>query len=66
MHDLRSSTGRTAPEIARSYRIVRAVFGLPTLWSRIEALDNRVPAAIQTEMLLDIVEEEPLEEQLAG
>ena len=54
VHDMRARTGRTAPEIARSYRIVRDVFGLPALWSGIEALDNRVPAAVQTEMLLDI------------
>jgi glutamate dehydrogenase len=54
VHDMRARTGRTVPEIARSYRIVRDVFGLPALWNGIEALDNRVPAAVQTEMLLDI------------
>src|SRR3954462_1445547 len=48
IHDMRARTGRTAPEIARSYRIVRDVFGLPALWSGIEALDSRVPAAVQT------------------
>jgi glutamate dehydrogenase len=31
------------------------VFDLPALWAGIEALDNLVPAAVQTEMLLDIV-----------
>ena len=54
VHDLRAQTGRAAAEIARGYRIVRAVFGLPALWEAIEALDNIVPAALQTEMLLDI------------
>jgi glutamate dehydrogenase len=55
VHDMRARTGRTSPEIACSYRIVRDVFALPALWSGIEELDNRVPAAVQTEMLLDIV-----------
>jgi glutamate dehydrogenase len=55
VHDMRARTGRSAPEIARSYRILRDVFGLPALWSGIEALDNRVPAAVQTEMMLDII-----------
>jgi glutamate dehydrogenase len=55
VQDMRARTGRTPPEIACSYRIVRDVFGLAALWSGIEALGNRVPAAVQTEMLLDIV-----------
>ena len=54
IHDMRARTGREAPDIARSYRIVREAFALPALWARIEALDNRVPAAMQTEMLLDV------------
>ncbi|HEV8678346.1 MAG TPA: NAD-glutamate dehydrogenase, partial [Stellaceae bacterium] len=54
VHDLRERTGRPAPDIARSYRIVRDVLDLPALWRQIEALDNAVPAALQTEMLLDI------------
>jgi glutamate dehydrogenase len=52
--DLRAATGAAAADIARSYRIVRAVFALPELWSAIEALDGIVPARMQTEMLLDI------------
>ena len=54
VHDMRARTGREPPDIARGYRIVRDVFELPSLWNRIEALDNQVPAAVQTEMLLDI------------
>jgi glutamate dehydrogenase len=51
---MRARTGRGAAEAARSYRIVREVFELPTLWGQIEALDNKVTARAQTEMLLDI------------
>ncbi len=41
---MRARTGRTAPEIARAYMIVREVFELPRLWAEIEALDNKVAA----------------------
>ncbi|HVB15767.1 MAG TPA: NAD-glutamate dehydrogenase [Stellaceae bacterium] len=54
VHDLRARTGHDAADIARSYRIVREVFALPVLWAEIEALDNRVPGRLQSEMLLDI------------
>jgi glutamate dehydrogenase len=54
IHDMRARTGREAPEVARSYRIVRDAFGLPQLWAQIEALDNRVAARLQLEMLLDV------------
>ena len=52
--DLRARTGRSASDIARAYLIVREIYQLPQLWAEIEALDNRVPARLQTEMLLDI------------
>jgi len=51
---LSEQTGASAPEIARAYTIVRDVFGLRTLWDRIEALDTKVPAALQTRMMLEI------------
>jgi glutamate dehydrogenase len=54
VHDLRARTGREAADIARGYRIVRDAFALPALWAQIEALDNAVAAAMQTELLLDI------------
>jgi glutamate dehydrogenase len=56
VHDLRARTGRSAPEIARSYTIVREIFELRGLWAEIEALDNKVAARVQTEMLLEIAE----------
>ncbi|HTZ36127.1 MAG TPA: NAD-glutamate dehydrogenase [Stellaceae bacterium] len=54
VHDLAARSGRGAAEIARAYRIVREAFRLPALWGAVEALDNRVPAALQYEMLLDV------------
>jgi glutamate dehydrogenase len=52
--DMRARTGRSAPEIARAYLIVRESFELRRLWAEIEALDNEVPARSQAEMLLEI------------
>jgi glutamate dehydrogenase len=51
--DMRARTGRAPPEIARAYRIVREVFELRAAWANIEALDNRIAAGVQSEMLLD-------------
>ncbi|MBT5752512.1 MAG: NAD-glutamate dehydrogenase, partial [Rhodospirillaceae bacterium] len=50
IQDMGEKTGRSEADIARAYSIVRDVFGMLTLWSDIEALDNKVPAAVQTEM----------------
>jgi glutamate dehydrogenase len=52
--EMRTRTGRTAPEATRAYAIVRDVFELKPLWAEIEALDNTVTAAVQTDMLLEI------------
>ncbi|HML10923.1 MAG TPA: NAD-glutamate dehydrogenase [Stellaceae bacterium] len=52
--DLAARTGRGAAEIARAYRIVREAYRLAPLWAAIEALDNKVAAATQYAMLLDI------------
>ena len=48
------STSASAADVARSYIIVREIFGLRDMWDAIEALDNKVPAEIQTSMLADL------------
>ena len=63
VHDMRARTGRSAPEIAQAYMIVREVFELRNLWTEIEALDNKVAAQVQIEMLLEIAD---LVERAAG
>jgi glutamate dehydrogenase len=52
--EMQMKTGRSAPEVTRAYRIVREVFNLMALWGDIEALDNKVAAGAQIEMLLEI------------
>ncbi len=50
----KEKTGLPASDIARAYAITRGVFELRLLWSAIEGLDNKVPAAAQTDMLAAI------------
>lgn len=47
-------TGRGAADIARAYVVARASFGLRELWASIEALDNKVPAALQHQMIVSL------------
>jgi glutamate dehydrogenase len=54
VNEMQARTGRTAPEAARAYTIVREVFELRPLWAEIEALDNKVAARVQIDMLLEI------------
>jgi glutamate dehydrogenase len=48
------ASGSSAPQVARAYSVTREAFDLRELWSGIEALDNRVSAALQLQMLLDV------------
>ena len=50
VHDVIEETGEPVSAIARAYAVTRDAFDLRPLWNGIEALDNRVPAAVQTEM----------------
>ena len=52
--EMSERTGRRTPDIVRTYLIVREIFDLRSLWAQIEALDNKVAARVQIEMLLDI------------
>jgi glutamate dehydrogenase len=56
VHDMRARTGRSAAEVAQAYIVVREVFALRQLWTEIEALDNKVAAQVQIEMLLEIAD----------
>ncbi len=56
VHDMRARTGRSAAEVAQAYIIVREVFDLRHLWTEVEALDDKVAAQMQIEMLLEIAD----------
>jgi glutamate dehydrogenase len=48
----KEDTGAEPSAIARAYTIAREVFSVRGIWSQIEALDNRVPTAVQYAALL--------------
>jgi glutamate dehydrogenase len=54
VHVIREKTGQPANAVARAYAITRETFRFRELWSAIEALDNKVDAKVQTEMLIEI------------
>jgi glutamate dehydrogenase len=56
VHDMRARTGRSTAEIAQAYIIVREVFGLRELWNEIEALDNKIAAQVQIDVLTEIAD----------
>ncbi|HXZ48873.1 MAG TPA: NAD-glutamate dehydrogenase [Usitatibacter sp.] len=53
VHRMQEETGAAPEETARACILVRDIFGIDALWSAIDALDNRVPARLQGEMLVD-------------
>ena len=55
VHVMRQDTGMTPADIARAYAITRDAFDLRPLWTEIEGLDNRVPAATQGAMHREVM-----------
>jgi glutamate dehydrogenase len=50
---LGEETGASAALLARAYAVAREVFDMRSFWEGIEALDNKVAAATQLEMLIE-------------
>ena len=53
VNQILEETAFAASEIARAYTVTRDAFDLRAVWSSIEALDNRVPTAVQIDMLIE-------------
>lgn len=51
---MQEDTGATPAEVAKAYTIAREVFDARDFWGQVEALDNKVPAALQIDALLAI------------
>jgi glutamate dehydrogenase len=47
-------TGKPASDVARAFTIIRDSFELRSIWSDIEALDNKLAAAVQIEMMIAV------------
>ncbi|KUM68718.1 NAD-glutamate dehydrogenase [Streptomyces griseorubiginosus] len=52
LHRLREETGASLEEIVRAQTVARAIFRSGVVWDGVEALDNRVEAAVQTRIRL--------------
>ena len=51
---LMERTGLGPVEVVRAYAVTEGAYGLRAVWQAIEDLDNKVPAAVQMEMLLEV------------
>jgi glutamate dehydrogenase len=47
-------TGKPASDVARAFTIIRDAFDLRAIWTGIEALDNKLPAQVQLDMMIDV------------
>ncbi|WP_128000843.1 NAD-glutamate dehydrogenase [Piscinibacter defluvii] len=52
-HRIIEATGAKPAQVVRAYLAAREVFGHVALWQQVEALDNRVPDALQAELLIE-------------
>ena len=50
VEEMEERSGKGPGDVVRAYTITRGVFDLEAVWSAIDALDNKVPAAVQTEL----------------
>ncbi|MGS0740858.1 NAD-glutamate dehydrogenase [Glaciimonas sp. GG7] len=54
VHRLSDESGASPTDVIRAGLIARDVFGFEDIWNDIDALDNRVPDALQAQMLIAI------------
>ena len=54
--EIADETGVAAGDITRAYLVSREAFGMRKLWKAVEALDNKVPAQVQLDMILHLME----------
>ncbi|MBF0250622.1 MAG: NAD-glutamate dehydrogenase [Alphaproteobacteria bacterium] len=47
-------TGMKPDEIARAFIVARETYGVRDMWAPIKALDNKIPARVQIQLLLDV------------
>jgi len=50
-----AATGASVADVACAYTAVMEIYGLPELWSQIEALDHQVTTGLQMEMMLNLM-----------
>jgi len=53
VYEVNEKTGMPPEEITKAYIMTRQIFGMREIWAGIEALDNKVPAELQSAMLVE-------------
>ena len=53
VHRMQEETGASTPDVVRAYLLTREIFDFVSFWQALEALDNEVPDAVQSDMLID-------------
>ena len=53
VHRMQEEVGAGAPDVVRAYLLTREIFDFVSFWQELEALDNKVPHAVQSDMLID-------------
>jgi glutamate dehydrogenase len=53
VHRMQEETGAAAPDVARAYLLTREIFEFASFWQGLEALDDVVQNAVQSEMLVE-------------
>jgi glutamate dehydrogenase len=54
VHRMTEETGASPEDVTRAYVLVRDIFDLESIWLELDALDNKVSAATQYEMLVEV------------
>ena len=53
VHRMQEETDATTADVVRAYLLSREIFDFVSFWQALEALDNEVPDAVQSDMLID-------------
>lgn len=53
VYRMQEETGAKTPDVVRAYLLTREIFDFVSFWQAVEALDNEVPDAVQTDMLIE-------------
>jgi len=53
VHRMQEETGARTPDVVRAYLLTREIFDFVSFWQALEALDDVVPQAVQSDMLID-------------
>jgi glutamate dehydrogenase len=53
VYRMQEESGASTPDVVRAYLLTREIFDFVSFWQALEALDDQVPDAVQSDMLID-------------